>query len=194
MRPAATGSSSASRACRAAVSGSASRVGPHLGVAARHLEVVDHGLQVEPRAADEERPPPPRRDVVHRPPGLGREPGHRELVPGVGDVDQVVRHLGPLGRRRLGRPDVHAAVDLHRVDRHDLDRRVAPGQGEGEGRLARRRGPDEGHGPGGGGAGRGHRRRTVPAPAPAAPFGPRRPRPTLGVTAGTAGPPNRRRG
>ena len=57
---------------------------------------------------------------------VGLEPGDGEVLVGVGEVEEVVRHLGLLGRRRLGRPDVHAPVDLHRVDRRPARR---PGAG-----------------------------------------------------------------
>ena len=60
-------------------------------------------------------------DAGDRVAGRGLEPGHREASRRVGQVEQVVRHLGLLRRRRLGRADVHAPVHLHRVDRHELD-------------------------------------------------------------------------
>jgi hypothetical protein len=44
---------------------------------------------------------------------------------GVDQIDQVVRHLVADGDRRLGRTDVHAAVDGHRVDGHQLHGRTA---------------------------------------------------------------------
>ena len=50
---------------------------------------------------------------------------------------------GPLGRRRLRGADVHAPVDLHRVDRHDLDVAERPGELETERGLPGRGRPDE---------------------------------------------------
>ena len=43
-----------------------------------------------------------------------------ELLAGFRDVDEVVGHPRALVRWRLRRADVHAAVDRHRVHRHDL--------------------------------------------------------------------------
>ena len=56
----------------------------------------------------------------------------------------MVAHLGLVGRARLGRADVHAAVDLHRVDGDDLDVAEAAGDLQGDGRLAGRGTADQG--------------------------------------------------
>ena len=64
------------------------------------------------------------------------EPGDREVLGRIGQVQQVVGHLRLLLRGRLGRPDVHSPVHLHRVDRHELDVAEPPRHLEGEGRLA----------------------------------------------------------
>ena len=145
IRAAATGSSAVSRAYSTARSGSLVELAPDLREATRDLEVVDDGLQVQTGAADQERPPAPPLQVGEH--GLGRlhEPGHREVLVGIDEVDQVVGNLGPLGRRRLGRADVHPPVHLHRVDRDDLHVGPAPGQCHGQRRLPRRGGAHEGH-------------------------------------------------
>ena len=82
---------------------------------------VDDRLHVQAGAADEQRAlaraPRCRRPRRVPRPGTARPTSRRR----VGDVDQVVRHRGPLGGRRLGGADVEAAVHLHRVDRDDLD-------------------------------------------------------------------------
>jgi hypothetical protein len=44
--------------------------------------------------------------------GAGDEPRRVELLGRVRDVIEVVRHPGPLGRRRLAGPDVHPSVNL----------------------------------------------------------------------------------
>ena len=44
----------------------------------------------------------------------------RELLARVGDVDETMRDAPALQHRRFGGPDVHAPVDLHRVDGEDL--------------------------------------------------------------------------
>ena len=108
------------------------------------VELVDHRPQVEAGAADEQRPVTPSLDVGDRRPGPVGEGGDGEVLPRVDQVDEVVGHLGPLGGRRLGGADVHAAVHLHGVDRHDLDRRVRPGHRQRQRRLARRGGAHHG--------------------------------------------------
>src|SRR5205085_2215987 len=76
------------------------------------------------------------------------EAGDGEVLGGVGQVEQVVRDLGPLGGGGLGRADVHPPVDLHGVHRDQLDVGQAAGDLEGEGGLARRGRPDQGQVPG----------------------------------------------
>ena len=85
------------------------------------VEVVDHDPVVEARTADEQRPPPRSTD-----PGecgcVGvSEVGDRELVGRFDEIEQVMADLGALGRRRLRRADVHAAIHLHAVDRDEVD-------------------------------------------------------------------------
>src|SRR5581483_4162611 len=75
----------------------------------------------------------------------------------VGQVEEVVRDGGPLGGGRLGRADVHAPIDLHRVDGHDLDVAEGLGRRQGHGRLPGGGGPDQGEvGDGGGREARRH--------------------------------------
>jgi hypothetical protein len=118
--------------------------GPHLRPLAGEREPVDHGLEVQAGAAHEQRPPSPRLDAGQRPGGGGREAGDGEVLVGVGEVEEVDGHLGPLGRGRLGRADVHPPVDAHGVDGDELDVAEAAGDLQGDGRLARRRGSDQG--------------------------------------------------
>ena len=91
--------------------------GPRAGTSSGSID----RLHVEPGAADEQRALAARLDVGDRGARLLLEARDRPLLARVGDVDQVVRHRGPLGGGGLGGADVEAAVDLHRVDRHDLD-------------------------------------------------------------------------
>jgi hypothetical protein len=67
-------------------------------------------------------------DTGQRGAGGRLELRQREVLVRIDQIDEVVRH----GRLRLwsglGRPDVHAAVDAHGVDRDDFA--VAPAQGE----------------------------------------------------------------
>ncbi len=125
------------------------QVGPDLRVLARDVEVVDDGAEVEPRAPDQHRPPAPRRDVGEDGAGVGLEAGHGVVLPRIGHVEQVVDDLGPLGGGGLGRAHVHAPVDLHGVDRHQLHVREGARRLEGHGRLPGRGGAHQGHRRGG---------------------------------------------
>ena len=95
-------------------------------------------LEVQHRPADEQREVAARRDPAHRRERVGAEPRGGVGRGRIEDVDQMMRHARALGRGRLGGPDVHAAVDLRRVDGDDLDREPAR-QRRGERRLAARR-------------------------------------------------------
>ena len=57
---------------------------------------------------------------------------------GFDEIDAVVRHLGLLRRGRLGGADVHPAVHLHAVGRHEVDAAEAAGDGQGDRGLPRR--------------------------------------------------------
>jgi hypothetical protein len=99
------------------------------------IEVAESGTDVQARAAREDRDQAAGGDVLDR--GLGelgvvghvRGAGHRP------DVEQVVRHALPGGFGLLGRADVHALVELHRIGVHDLAAQ-RPGQGDGQPGLA----------------------------------------------------------
>ena len=121
--------------CRAAVSGSASSSAGRRGTA-RGCRGVDDGLHVQRRAAHEQRPVAPGLDVGDGGMGLALEPGDRAVLPRVEDVDQVVRHLGLLGRPsawpcRCPCPGTPASSRPTRAPRSD-----PPGQGQRQGRLA----------------------------------------------------------
>ena len=120
---------------------------PQVGVGGRAVEqAVQQRLEVERRAADEQRRAcrGPRSRGTHSAAPL-QPPGHARRLPRVEHVDQVVRHPAALVGVRLGRADVHAAIQRHRVHRHDL-RAEALGQLDAEGRFARagRAGEDQG--------------------------------------------------
>ena len=80
----------------------------------------DERVDVQPRTADDDRQFSPRENIVHAGGRLRRIARDGVIFRGVGDVDHMVRHALHLFRRWLGRADVHAAVDLHRVGRDDL--------------------------------------------------------------------------
>jgi hypothetical protein len=118
-------------------------LGPQLRVRGGELQLVHHGLHVEPGAADEHR-------CAARGPQILDDGPRRPLVGGdrgglgdVEDAEQVVRNTGTLGRGELGRADVHPPVEGHRVGVDDL---AAQGCGNrhAEAGLARRGGPDDG--------------------------------------------------
>ena len=148
--PRVAGSTAASSACSAGQPARAARasiVGAHRGVGfGQRVEAVEQRLEVEHRAADEQRHRAARADRRDRRARVGDEARRRVALGRIDDVDQVVRHRGALGRARLGGADVHAAVDQRRVDADDLDRaarRERGGDRQRGGALARRRRPGE---------------------------------------------------
>ena len=116
----------------------------HVGKLSGQLQVVDDGTEVQAGATHEQRPVPPLLDRRHRRAGVALEARHVVVVARVDQVDQVVRHLGPLADRRLGRADVHASVHLHRVDADDLPAPVRAGELVRDRRLPARRRTDDG--------------------------------------------------
>jgi hypothetical protein len=111
-------------------------------VAAGEDHVVQGGSYVQAAAAHYDGHGLPREHAVDRRARLLLIEGDGVVVTGIRDVDAVMRDA-PLPDRQLGGPDVHAAVDLHRVGRHDLatqpDREVLA-----QGRLAHTGRPDDG--------------------------------------------------
>ena len=115
-----------------------------LGIAAGELQVVDDGPQVEAGAPHQQGVVAPGGNAAQRLPGRLLELGDGELLVGIDQIEQVVRHLGLLGQGRLRRAHVHAPVDAHGVHRHDLDIAPPPGHLEGRLRLPRRGDAEEG--------------------------------------------------
>ncbi len=108
--------------------------GAHLAVGrGQRVEALEQRLEVEHRAADEQRQRAARGDAGDQPLGVGDEARRRVRLGRVEDVDQVVRHARALGGRGLGGADVHAAVDERRVDADDLDRPAVGGERLGDG-------------------------------------------------------------
>ena len=79
------------------------------------------------------------RDQAQR---IGAETSRGIRLRGIHDVDQVVGHALACGRVGLGGADVHAAIDLRRIDAHDFHRQSL-GKGQGRRRLAARRGAEQ---------------------------------------------------
>ena len=127
-------------------------LGPHLGVPARDVEVVDDGPQVEAGARRRAGPGGPGASMsAMAPPGLGRlEPATVKSSHGSATSMQVVRHLGPLGRGRLGGADVHPRYTC--IESTDTSSIVgSPGPGRGRGPTCPTRWSRRGPRPGGGG-------------------------------------------
>ncbi len=94
---------------------------PKIPVAGRAVEhPVTQGAQVQPAPTDHQWRVAVGLDGPHR--------GHCQIgkslhVKGFGDlanIDQVMGHPGLLGSSRFCRANVHPAIHLHRVGRHDL--------------------------------------------------------------------------
>ena len=121
-------------------------LGPQLRPTAGEIEPVGDRPQVETGAADEQWPVAAPVDLV---PSLvvgGDAVGHGEHLARVDEVDAVVADLRALGLGRLGGADVEAPIDLHGVDRDQLDVLAGECGGVGERGLAGRGGTDDGDG------------------------------------------------
>ena len=117
-------------------------VGAHQRIRRRDVEDVERGAHVQARTADDDGAPAAREDggdVGARP---LLEASDRRLVEDVERVDLVMRDAPTLVRRELGRPDVHAAVELGGVGVDDLAAETL-GEVERQVALARRRRADE---------------------------------------------------
>ena len=94
---------------------------PELAIGRRSGEqAAQESLQIEGRATDEQ----DSLAALLRPACRGRRPvairGDTGRLPGIDDVDQVVRDSRPRGESRLGRGDVHPSIQRHRVERKHL--------------------------------------------------------------------------
>ena len=111
------------------------------------LEIVDDRPQVQPGPPDQQGPVPPAGDPGQGgagPPRWNSRDG--ELLAGSTRSIRWYGHLGPVGRGRLGRADVHAPVDAP-SSRPRRSRRppAARASRQGQRRLARRGGAHQGH-------------------------------------------------
>jgi hypothetical protein len=126
------------------------QLGAHVGPAARHVHRVGDAAQVQPGAGDQYRSVRSIGDAFQRCRGCRREIADRELFGRVDQIEAVMRHCNAIGSRRLGGADVHAPVDLHRVDGDQFGIGVTPGQRHGDVALARCCGPQDDYRFGGG--------------------------------------------
>ena len=90
------------------------------GAAGCKVAAADETVEIQSRAADKNGALPAVENVLHAGVGLLREAGNRPALTRVGHADHVVRDALRLLGRGGGGADGHAAVDLHRVHRHDL--------------------------------------------------------------------------
>ena len=119
--------------------------GTDLRVRRRDLEAVEQRAHVQTRAAHDHRAGAPGEDPRDVGARVRLVPGHRRLLGDIQHVQLVVRHTRPLGRRQLGRADVHPAVELHGVGVDHLSPETQR-EGDPEVRLPGRRGADDGDG------------------------------------------------
>ena len=115
-----------------------------VGSGADQIVTVGHGIDIEPRTSHEERHAPAIRYVVDGGIGVRLVVGQREVVAGIGNIQQVVRDRLPLLGRDLARTEVVAAQDLPRIGRDDLSA-VTPREFEPHGAFARGVGADDGY-------------------------------------------------
>jgi hypothetical protein len=88
------------------------------------VEAAHERAVVEHRAADEERQPAARQDVLRHADRVFAPPAGRISLVRIDEVDEVVRNVHALGGGRLGRADVHVAVHERGIDRYDFNRQA----------------------------------------------------------------------
>ena len=103
----------------------------HLAVAPGEPEVVDDARDVQAGATDEDRQCPSCEHRFDRRPRVTLIGRDARLLRDIEHIEEVVRNTAPLSERDLGRADVHAAVELHRVGVDDLGALAALAQERG---------------------------------------------------------------
>src|SRR6266540_1271461 len=86
----------------------------------REFQPIDDRSVVQAAAPDEQGARTSRLDVSHRLPCYMLYAGHRERLHRIHQIDEVMRNSLALLLSGLGRPDLHLAIDKHRIDAHDL--------------------------------------------------------------------------
>ena len=90
------------------------------GASGGKVRAADQGLQIQPRAAHQNRAAAPAEDILHAGVGLRYEPGHGPALGGIGHAHHVVGDALHLLRSGGGGADGHAPIDLHGVHGHHL--------------------------------------------------------------------------
>ena len=94
----------------------------------------EQSLEVKWRAADEQHFTATTANLPHGVVCKCEVLCNAEIFPRIDDIDEMMRNSLTLGRARLRRADVHAAIDGHRIERDDL-RIDPPGQFNSDGRF-----------------------------------------------------------
>ena len=90
-----------------------------VGLTRGKVHLVDDGVEVEAGTPAQDGGAAAIEAFVNEDAGVALEHGHGVVLRDVGHIDHLERHEALLDGR-LGRADVHATVDLHRVDRDDV--------------------------------------------------------------------------
>jgi len=116
--------------------GSGLKLASEFGIGGRSFEEsFRQGLEVQDRAADGEDQAAAGVDIVDGGLGPFHEPAGGKRFGRIDHIDQVVWDFLADCNVRLGRTDIHVAIDLHRIDGQDLGAELF-GQGASEGALA----------------------------------------------------------
>lgn len=83
-------------------------------------ETADQGFQIQRRSADQKYVLPTTLNLCDLGVGFLEKLRDAVIVCRIDDIDQVMGDLSAGFDARLGRPDVHAFVNGHRIDRHDF--------------------------------------------------------------------------
>jgi len=114
----------------------------HAGIAGRGGKIPsgEKRLDIKPRPADDDGRFAPGKQRVTARRRVFDPAADAVVLGGVGHVDHMVRHAAHFFPRGLGRADVHAAVELHRVRAHNFGAE-SERKTHAERRFARSRGP-----------------------------------------------------
>jgi len=104
-------------------------------------EAAEEGIDVQSGTTHEKRDFPPFLDIPRGEQGLPAEIPRGEPAIRVDDIDEVMSHELPLGRRGLPAPDIQTTVHLHRIGGDNF--KDIAGKSQGKIRFPGRRGPHQ---------------------------------------------------